>query len=81
MRILFAVALAALTASNFLAQTSARRPAQGGLPAGYWPEERSSALLEKTGHVRLAPDLSHLTEGERRSVAKLIEVGHIFQGV
>ena len=81
MRILFAVALAALTASNLFAQTAARRPAPGGLPAGYWPEERSRALLEKTGEVRLAPDISHLTEGERRAVAKLIEVGRIFQTV
>jgi hypothetical protein len=81
LRILFTLALAALAASNLLAQTSARRPAQGGLPAGYWPAEKSSALLEKTGEVRLAPDVSHLTEGERRAVAKLIEVGKIFQSV
>ncbi len=81
MRILFALALAGLTATNLLAQTSARRPAQGGLPAGYWPEEKSRPLIEKTGEVRLAPDTSHLTEGERRAVAKLIEVGKIFQTV
>ncbi|MCA1622143.1 MAG: NUDIX hydrolase, partial [Acidobacteria bacterium] len=55
--------------------------AGGGLPAGYWPEEKSSALLEKTGQVRLAPDTSHLTAGERRAVEKLIEVGKIFQTV
>jgi hypothetical protein len=81
LRILFTLALAGLTASNLLAQSSARRPAQNGLPAGYWPEEKSRALLEKTGEVRLAPDTSRLTEGERRAVAKLIEVGHIFQTV
>ena len=81
MRILFTLALAGLAASNLLAQTAARRPAPGGLPAGYWPEEKSRALLEKTGQVRLAPDVSHLTEGERRAVAKLIEVGKIFQAV
>lgn len=81
MRILFTLALAGLTASNLLAQTSTRRPAQNGLPKGYWPVEKSRAILEKTGEVRLAPDTSHLTEGERRAVAKLIEVGQIFQTV
>jgi hypothetical protein len=80
-RILFALAVAGLAATNLLAQTSGRRPAQNGLPAGYWPEEKSRALMEKTGEVRLAPDTSHLTEGERRALAKLIEVGKIFQSV
>ncbi|MBV8855618.1 MAG: NUDIX hydrolase [Acidobacteria bacterium] len=64
-----------------LAQTSTRRPAANTLPPGYWPEEKSRAIIEKTGEVRLAPDTSHLTEGERRAVAKLIEVGQIFQTV
>ena len=81
MRILFTLALAGLAASNLFAQSSTRRPTQNGLPAGYWPEEKSRALLEKTGEVRLVPDTSHLTEGERRAVAKLIEVGKIFQTV
>ncbi|MDT5271068.1 MAG: hypothetical protein QOH49_3254 [Acidobacteriota bacterium] len=81
MRILFALAVAGLAATNLLAQTSGRRPAQGGVRAGYWPGEKSRAILEKTGEVRLAPDTSHLTEGERRALAKLIEVGQIFQTV
>lgn len=81
MRILFTLALAGLAASNLLAQSSSRRPAPNGLPAGYWPAEKSRAILEKTGEVRLAPDTSHLTEGERRALAKLIEVGKIFQTV
>jgi hypothetical protein len=81
-RILYTLALAGLAASNLLAQSSSRRsPAQGGLPTGYWPEEKSRAVMEKTGEVRLAPDTSHLTEGERRALAKLIEVGRIFQTV
>ncbi len=78
---LFALALAGLAASNLSAQTSARRPAPHGPPAGYWPVEKSRAIIEKTGEVRLAPDLSHLSEGERRAIAKLVEVGKIFQGV
>jgi len=81
LRILFTLALAGLAASNLLAQTSTRRPAANTLPPGYWPEEKSRAIIEKTGEVRLAPDTSHLTEGERRAVAKLIEVGQIFQTV
>ena len=81
MRILFTLAMAGLAASNLLAQSSSRRPAQNGLPAGYWPEEKSRAVMEKTGEVRLAPDTSHLSDGERRAVAKLIEVGKIFQTV
>jgi hypothetical protein len=81
LRILFTLALAGLAASNLLAQTSTRRPAQAGLPAGYWPDEKARSILEKTGEVRLAPDTSHLSEGERRAVAKLVEVGKIFQAV
>jgi hypothetical protein len=49
------------------------------LPAGYWPLEKSQPLIEKTQTIRLAPDLSKLSEGERKAVAKLIEVGQIFQ--
>jgi hypothetical protein len=55
--------------------------APSALPAGYWSLEQSRALVEKTQTVRLSPDLSHLTEGERRAVAKLLEVGRIFQGL
>lgn len=46
---------------------------------GYWPLEKSQPIIEKTQTIRLAPDLSQLTEGERKAVAKLIEVGQIFQ--
>ena len=49
------------------------------LPAGYWPLEKSQPLIDKTQTIRLAPDLSKLTDGERKAVAKLIEVGQIFQ--
>lgn len=81
MRILFSLALLGLAASNLLAQSSTRRTGQAGLPTGFWPAEKSRPLIEKTGEARLAPDTSHLTEGERRAVAKLIEVGKIFQSV
>src|SRR5918992_3625260 len=49
------------------------------LPVGYWPLEKSQPIIEKTQTITLSPDLSKLTEGERKAVAKLIEVGQIFQ--
>src|SRR5215211_7706499 len=49
------------------------------LPAGYWPLEKSQPLIDKTQTIRLSGDLSKLSEGERKAVAKLIEVGYIFQ--
>src|SRR5919108_3648769 len=49
------------------------------LPAGYWPLEKSQPIIDKTQTIRLSPDLSKLTEGERKAVAKLIEAGQIFQ--
>src|ERR1044072_5863954 len=49
------------------------------LPAGYWPLEKSQPIIDKTQTVRLSGDLSKLSEGERKAVAKLIEAGQIFQ--
>jgi len=49
------------------------------LPTGYWPLEKSQPIIDKTQTIRLAPDLSKLSEGERKAVARLIEAGHIFQ--
>src|ERR1044071_9755081 len=49
------------------------------LPAGYWPLEKSQPIIEKTQTITLSPDLSKLSEGEKKAVAKLIEVGRIFQ--
>lgn len=46
---------------------------------GYWPLEKSQPIVEKTQTIRLAPDTSKLSEGERKAVANLIEVGQIFQ--
>jgi hypothetical protein len=50
-------------------------------PAGYWPQEKSQPIIDKTQTLKLAPDLSHLTGGERNAVAKLLEVGKIFQSI
>ena len=48
-------------------------------PAGYWPFAKSQPIIEKTQTIRLAPELSHLSQGERKAVARLLEVGKIFQ--
>ena len=43
--------------------------------------ERSQPIVDKTQTIRLAPDLAHLSDGEKRAVAKLLEVGKIFQNL
>jgi Zincin-like metallopeptidase len=58
-----------------------RPKTSGTWPAGYWPREKTQPIIEKTQTIRLAPDLSHLSAGERTAVAKLLEVGKIFQGL
>jgi hypothetical protein len=67
-------------ASNF-AQTGSRMTSRNSLPDGYWPLEKSQPIIDKTQTLRLAPDISHLTAGERQAVAKLLEVGKIFQAL
>jgi hypothetical protein len=49
------------------------------LPTGYWTLEKSQPLIDKTQTIRLSGDLSKLSDGERKAVAKLIEAGQIFQ--
>ena len=49
------------------------------LPNGYWPLEKSQPIIDKTQTIRLSGDLSKLSDGERKAVAKLIEAGQIFQ--
>jgi len=49
------------------------------LPARYWPLEKSQPIIDKTQTIRLSGDLSKLSDGERKAVAKLIQVGQIFQ--
>jgi hypothetical protein len=71
--------LALLFCATLMAQTAPRKNAEVKLPEGYWPLEKSQSILDKTQEVRLAPDISRLSEGERRAVALLLEVGKIFQ--
>ena len=62
-----------------MAQRNSRMNSQSTLSSGYWPVEKSQPLIDKTQTIRLAPDLSQLTEGEREAVEKLLAVGRIFQ--
>jgi hypothetical protein len=50
-------------------------------PTGYWPVEKTQPIIDKTQTIRLAPDLSQLSAGERTAVTKLLEVGKIFQEI
>ena len=76
---LTAIFLLLVISMSTLAQTGSGRRVRGELPAGYWPLEKSQPIIDKTQTIRLAPDLSHLTPGERTAVAKLLQVGKIFQ--
>jgi hypothetical protein len=49
------------------------------LPEGYLSLEESQEIIDKTAVIRLAPDISGLSDNERAAVDKLIEVGRIFQ--
>src|SRR6266850_720982 len=73
-------ALLVLLAGTF-AQTGTRRRSSDLVPAGYWPLTRSQPIIDKTQTIRLAPELSQLTDSERKAVAKLLEVGKIFQSI
>ena len=65
--------------SSALAQTGSRMKSSKDLPPGYWPLEKSQPIIDKTQTIRLTPDLSHLSEAERKALGKLLEVGEIFQ--
>jgi hypothetical protein len=54
---------------------------QAQAPARAWTQAQVAQVLDKTQTTRLAPNLAHLTAGERTAVARLLEVGKIFQDV
>src|SRR5438876_9688658 len=80
MRKLFVVLALPILFASTSAQTGSRTTSRITLP-DYWPLEKSQPIIDKTQTIRLAPDLSQLTEGERKAVAKLLEVGKIFQSI
>ncbi|MEJ7578440.1 MAG: hypothetical protein WKF74_15695 [Pyrinomonadaceae bacterium] len=81
MKILLTCTLILTMTVSMLAQTASPKTPASNLPAGYWPSERSQAIIDKTQSVRLAPDLAHLSAGERAAIGKLLEVGVIFQNI
>lgn len=46
-----------------------------------WPPERAREILDATLTVRLAPDLAHLTAGERAAVGELLAAGELLQRI
>ena len=55
--------------------------AQPPRPGAAYTLAQAMEILDKTQEIRLAPDLSQLSAAERATVAKLIEVGRIFQDI
>lgn len=70
--------LALALLSNALAQA---RLDSAELPPGYWPLAKSQTVIDKTKIIQIAPDVSRLSEGERKAVAKLVDVGRIFRQI
>jgi hypothetical protein len=66
-----------LLLAGFAATAAAQAPAA----PREWVPAQVQAILDKTQTIRLSPSLAHLTPGERVAVAKLLEVGRIFQDV
>ncbi len=73
----FACLLLAVVAPATAAVAQAPATAQ----SSSWTPAQSKAILDKTQTIRLAPDISHLTPRERTAVARLLEVGRIFQDI
>jgi len=61
------------------AVTASAQQQQTKLPEGYWPEEKSNAILAKTEVIRLAPDLSSLSSEEQAALKDLLQAGAIMQ--
>jgi hypothetical protein len=81
--IIKAVALAlflGVFAFAFAQTGSPMKPSQT-LPPGYWPLEKSQPIVDKTQTIKLSPDLSQLSADERKAVARLLDVGKIFQSI
>src|SRR5882762_10930471 len=77
----FVVAVLLVSFISIFAQTGSRLKTNQTLPVGYWPLEKSQPIIDKTQTIRLAPDLSKLSADERKAIAKLLEVGKIFQSI
>src|SRR5260221_14012669 len=78
---IFVVAFVLISFVSSFAQTGSRMKTDQTLPAGYWPLEKSQPIIDKTQTIRLAHKLSQLSADEREAIAKLLEVGKIFQDI
>jgi hypothetical protein len=78
---LLTVSFALIALVTTQAQTGSRINSRNALPAGYWPLEKSQPIIDKTQTIKLSPDLSRLSDGERKAVEKLLEVGKILQSI
>ena len=67
--------------SGSLAQTGTRTKSSVVFKSDYFPLEKSQPIVDKTQTITLAPELSHLSEGEKKAVSRLLEVGKIFQNL
>lgn len=76
-RIGFAIPAALLLSVSCV--TSTPPIAEAPTTTSTWSPAQTADILDKTQTVRLAPNLSTLSDGERTAVAKLLEVGAIFQ--
>ena len=74
-----ALLLVPLALAGCVPKTPPRTPE--AVPTVTWSQAQMSEILQRTGTIRLAPDISHLRPGERAAVEQLIEVGRIFQSV
>jgi hypothetical protein len=64
--------------------TALAAPAAAQAPAApprEWAPAQVQEILDKTQTIRLSPSLAHLSPGEHVAVARLLEVGRIFQDV
>ena len=71
MKLLLSAALSLAITVTAIGQTRA--------PGASWSSAQVQEIVDRTSRTRLAPDLSHLTAGERTAVARLLDVGGIFQ--
>jgi hypothetical protein len=73
-------ATAACTGAGTAPRAASSVPTSADIAAA-WTPAQVREILDKTQTTRLAPDLSHLTAGERTAVARLLDVGRIFQNL
>ncbi len=77
--LLAALGLAPLAAATLLGAAEPAAQVAPPTPAPTLAPAERTAILQKTATLRLAPDLAHLTPGERAAVNHLLQVGGILQ--